>query len=337
MKLSVYCGLLFGAWAVSSPAWAVSSLEQDVAALKEDVMVLQRQLYRAGNGNVPAAVETPVAETPSAPSLDGDARLKIGEYDESIRKLTGRVDTLEYQVKQLNMKIDKFNRDMDIRFKILEGRQVSDNLSAPVSKMPTTYAAPVAAGASRVVTGDSIQGDDLAPIAGSNVATDERTEPVVQTPELPKVEDGPQSLIPGEPVDEAVAAPKPAGVEEMYASGMQALNNSYYDEAELAFEHILKEYPKDKLAGNAQYWLGEVYYKKGDYNKAKLAFKNGYEKYKDGNKAADSLFKLGMTFKSLNETKNACIIFNSFAGEFPKANAELTNRVKSEASRLKCQ
>ena len=152
------------------------------------------------------------------------------------------------------------------------------------------------------------------------------------------------SALPTAPaVNESSVAPSNTGVvngnkpEDMYANAMQAYNNALYDEAELGFEDIIKQFPSHALAGNSQYWLGEVYTKQGNLNKAKWAFKNGYEKYKNGNKGADCLYKLGVTLENQHNNKGACVIFMSFAEEFPKANAELSKKVKAEAQKLGCK
>lgn len=326
MKLSWYGVFAAGCLLTVVPAYAESGVEYEIKTLKEDVRALQRQLYKSGGSSAAASASSTAAVT-------SDIQGKIGVYDESIRKVNGRMDELENMIKKLDQKLDKINRDMEIRFKILEGRQVPADLSAPVSSVTTKdYAAPVAVNASRTVVGDSIEGGDLLPIAGTVAAEEKQTTKSVSG-------SGPESLIPEDETgtQSAPAAVKAASSEDMYASGMQAFNGGYYDEAELAFQHILQKFPKDKLAGNAQYWLGEVYYKQGNFQKAKLAFKTGYENYKGGNKAPDSLFKLGMTMKSLQENKNACIVFMSFGEEFPKADAELAKRVKAESSRLGCK
>lgn len=327
MKLAA-CFLLCGSLLSAVPAYASSDMQKELEELREDLQVLQRQIYRgAGSSSAETSKSSAVSQDQAAA---GNVQVKIGEYDEVIRKVNGRMDTLEYQVKQLSGKLDKINRDMEIRFKILEGRPVPANLSAPTPAIPTTYEAPVASGAAKAVTGDGIQGDDLAPIAGSNVAAE-------KTNAAPAAADSgaPQALI----ADEAkpVVTSQPKSAEEIYANGMEALNGGMYDEAEMAFQQILSQYPNDKLAGNAQYWIGEVYFKQGNYNKAKVAFKNGYEKYHNGNKAPDSLFKLGLTFKANKENKNACIVLSSFGAEFPKANADLAKRVKAEAAKLGCK
>lgn len=326
MKLSWYGIVAAGCLLTALPAYAESGVEYDIKTLKEDVRALQRQLYKSGGSS--AAASDSVTS-----SVTSDIQGKIGVYDESIRKVNGRMDELENMIKKLDRKLDKINRDMEIRFKILEGRQVPADLSAPATAVATKdYAAPVAVNASRSVVGDSIEGGDLMPIAGAAVAEEKQSG-------NNSAGSGPESLIPDDEteVQPAQAELKAATAEDMYASGMQALNGGYYDEAELAFQHILQKFPNDKLAGNAQYWLGEVYYKQGNFQKAKLAFKAGYENYKTGNKAPDSLFKLGMTMKSLQENKNACIVFMSFGEEFPKVEAELAKRVKNESARLGCK
>ncbi len=330
MKLAA-CFLLSGSLLLVAPAMANSDTQKEIEDLREDLMVLQRQIYRGAGTSTGNSSATSVSKDQEAA---GNVQIKIGEYDEVIRKVNGRMDTLEYQVKQLDSKLDKINRDMEIRFKILEGRPVPASLSAPAQSVPTTYESPVATGASKTVTGDSIQGDDLAPISGSSVAVDKKLSADFSSGS----EGQPQKLVPDTVMPAVTDNTKlPVTVGEMYASGMEAYNSGYYDEAELAFQHILEQFPKDKLAGNAQYWLGEVYLKQNNYNKAIVAFKNGYEKYHDGNKAPDSLFKLGLTFKNQKENQKACIVLSSFSSEFPKANADLAKRVKGEATKLGCK
>lgn len=125
--------------------------------------------------------------------------------------------------------------------------------------------------------------------------------------------------------------------EDMYANAMQAYNNALYDEAELGFEDIIKQFPKHNLAGNAQYWLGEVYVKQGNLNKAQVAFKDGYQKYKNGNKGADSFYRLGVILANQKNINGACVVFMSFSEEFPKANAELSKKVKAEITKHGCK
>jgi len=126
-------------------------------------------------------------------------------------------------------------------------------------------------------------------------------------------------------------------VDSLYKKGLSALEASDTLQAEQNFKLILDHYPTDKLAGNAQYWLGEVYYKNKDYKKAAVAFAKGYEDYKNGNKGADSLYKLGISMANLDKKDEACAALKNLPIEFPKANADILNKAKAKASSLGCK
>jgi tol-pal system protein YbgF len=128
---------------------------------------------------------------------------------------------------------------------------------------------------------------------------------------------------------------KPA--EQIYQEGLDAINAGNSDEAAAKFTSFLTKFPDHKLAGNAQYWLGESYYGKKDYAKAAVAFAKGYEKYKDGNKGADSLLKLGLSMQMLGKNEEACAAFVNLSKEFPNASANLKDRAIKSATELKCK
>jgi tol-pal system protein YbgF len=294
-------------WGLSAVPVHAAGVESELANIREELQVLQRQMYR-NNDNAEQQKSDATA----------DIQKKLTAWEETMRQYNGRQEEIEHRMQQLEQKLDKLNRDIEIRFKILEGRPIPSNLTNSTVTIPQTYNAPVATGGAKAVVGDNIKTDELKPLKSEEETSAESAKAEVK-PEVKAAETA-QSI----------------KADEMYAAAMQAYNGGYFDEAELAFERILKEAPKHKLAGNAQYWLGEVYVKQGHPQKAKVAFKNGYEKYKDGNKAADSLYRLGVILANLKETKNACIVFNSFDEEFPKAEAELKKKAANEAKRLGC-
>ena len=124
--------------------------------------------------------------------------------------------------------------------------------------------------------------------------------------------------------------------EEVYQEGLDAINAGKDEEATDKFTMFLTKFPKHKLAGNAQYWLGESYYGRKDYAKAAVAFAKGYEKYKEGNKGADNILKLGMAMQMLNKKDEACTAFVNLEKEFPKAPQNLKERARRKAEELAC-
>ncbi len=125
--------------------------------------------------------------------------------------------------------------------------------------------------------------------------------------------------------------------EQVYQEGLDAVNAGKYDEAADKFTVFLTKFPDNKLAPNAQYWLGESFYGKKDYAKAAVAFAKGYEKYKDGNKGADNILKLGMSMQMLGKKEEACTAFVNLPKEFPKAADNLKNKAAQLAKELGCK
>ena len=124
--------------------------QQDVADLREDINVMKRRIKSKFESGISAETN--------------DLQVQSGKRGESIRELNIRIDDLEHQANGSVANFDKINRDIEIRIKMLEGKQIPSNLSAPVPNIPTTFDAPVAKEAARTVVGDEIQGGDLAPI-----------------------------------------------------------------------------------------------------------------------------------------------------------------------------
>jgi tol-pal system protein YbgF len=132
-------------------------------------------------------------------------------------------------------------------------------------------------------------------------------------------------------------APKGTDSKKLYENALNDLKANKLADAEVKFSQFLGSFPKDSLAGNAQYWLGEVYYKQQNFAKAAVAFKDGYSKYPEGSKGPDCLLKLGLSMKALNKKAEACTAFTNLPTIFGKANADISARAKKEAEALACK
>lgn len=156
--------------------------------------------------------------------------------------------------------------------------------------------------------------------------------------QAPVATNAPKSIV-GDSISSSddLPAVKTNSAEDLYKQGMEALNSNNPDLAAQKFTSVLTKFPEHKLAGNAQYWMGEAYYAKKDYAKAAVAFAKGYEKYKTGVKGADNILKLGMSMKELGKKNEACTAFTSLPKEFPKAEQSLKDKAKALAAGLSCK
>ncbi len=76
----------------------------------------------------------------------------------------------------------------------------------------------------------------------------------------------------------------------------------------MAFEEFLRLFPGDRLAADAQYWLGESLYVQRRYKPAAQAFLKVIQSHQDSAKVPNSLLKLAMTLEQLGQKD--CALFN---------------------------
>ncbi|MDX2145324.1 MAG: tol-pal system protein YbgF [Rhodospirillaceae bacterium] len=124
---------------------------------------------------------------------------------------------------------------------------------------------------------------------------------------------------------------------QQYDFAFDFLKRQDYGRAEASFREFLKRYPKDPLSGNAQYWLGETHYVRGDYQKAAVEFMNGYQNYPKSNKAPDNLLKLGMSMAQIGQGQGACTALSRLTKEYPDAGDQIRRSAQQERQKLKCQ
>jgi tol-pal system protein YbgF len=124
--------------------------------------------------------------------------------------------------------------------------------------------------------------------------------------------------------------------EAQYKKAFNLLKENKYDEAEKEFAKFIEKNPNHRLAGNAQYWLAETFYVRGNMEEAMKQFAYGYKTYKDSAKAVDNLLKLGITLGATGKTEDACITFNELETNHNPLPKTITNRIKNEKSKLNC-
>ena len=140
-------------------------------------------------------------------------------------------------------------------------------------------------------------------------------EPSVQKEPAPK------------PREETVAKIAPAGQtkdqineDEIYRLAKQAFDQGDSDAARKKFQELIEKFPKSERADNAQFWIGEIYYREKWYEKAILEYQKVIENYPKGNKVPASLLKQGLAFLNLGDKTNSRLILEELIKKHPKSN-----------------
>jgi tol-pal system protein YbgF len=294
--------------AVAAPARAdLTGLARDLAGLQAELSELRRiQLVQA------------------TPSERAQFEVRLGQLEEELRRLTGRIEQLEFGQRTIESRIDQLIQDLDLRLSALEQGGVASSgegeprqAQAPSESGPSTDGGPPADQAD--AGGQGTQGQ-----AG------ESTLGVV-----------PESALLDLPRPDPAAATPPASTslpaQRQYDSAMELLRAGDYPSAERGLELFLDLNPDHPLASNAAYWMAETLYVRKNYAAAASGFARNYRTYgKGAPKAPDNLLKLGMSLFGLGEADKACVSYAELAKEFPNAPTHIEQAVARESERAGC-
>lgn len=103
----------------------------------------------------------------------------------------------------------------------------------------------------------------------------------------------------------------------LYDEGYTLFHQKDYDAAEERFGRFLQRYPNTDLTDNAQFWIGECRYARGELQGALEAFTATVERFPDGNKIPDALLKAGRCLQALGERDEARQTFEEIQRRFP--------------------
>jgi len=109
-----------------------------------------------------------------------------------------------------------------------------------------------------------------------------------------------------------------------------------YGSAAEAFRDFLRKYPSDRLAPDAQYWLGEALFQDQHYRDAAEAFLAVSTKYENTARAPEALLRLGQSLAAIGEKEAACASLGEVMRKYPHASIGVKQGVDREQKRVHC-
>ena len=143
--------------------------------------------------------------------------------------------------------------------------------------------------------------------------------------------DAAQTQKPATPSASAVVATKPASDQALYNQAKKSFDEGDVQAARKGFEQLVVDYPQSPHADNAQFWIGETYYREKWYEKAILEYQKVIEKYPSGNKTPAALLKQGLSFFNIGETNNARLVLKELVARHPSTNEASIAKQKLES------
>ncbi len=283
---------------------------------------------------------------------------RIGQLEEEIRQLNGRIEEMSFQLLQMQEQIRKFQEDNEFRFQDLESGKTTGKKSGALEKpvnggQPSDQAAvsqPEAdssASADIGTGGDTGLGGELGSTTGKppanlgsirfdengNSIGAEANASLDSGSSLPGVGSGTGSKPPQSSGQSTASLNSP---DDIYQSAYAHVLAGDYTVAEQEFRDYLDIYPEGDKAADASFWMGEAQYSQGNFNDAAKTFLNAHQTYGQSKKAPEMLLKLGMSLAALDNKDTACATLKEVGKRYPNASKAVKAKVTAETSRLAC-
>ncbi len=129
----------------------------------------------------------------------------------------------------------------------------------------------------------------------------------------------------------------------MYERGFALFAQKRSKAALTQFNRLLQKYPSDVYSDNAQFWVGELYYRQGNKDAAEAAWRKVLRHYAhrstlEGYKTPDALYRLGQVHLERKDTVRARQFLEAAVQRFPesiasKKAARTLSRIPATAAR----
>ena len=119
-----------------------------------------------------------------------------------------------------------------------------------------------------------------------------------------------------------VGAPPPPQApppDVLYNNALRDFTAARYPLSGQEFADYLKFYPTNDKAGNAQFYLGDIAYKQGDYAQAVREYDKVLEQYPGNNKSAAAQLKKGYALLELGQKDAAVRELQSLVARYPRS------------------
>ncbi|WP_201835177.1 tol-pal system protein YbgF [Microvirga zambiensis] len=303
---------------------------------------------------------------PAAAQDAADAIVRLNRLESQFRQISGQMEQLQYENRQLKDQLRKFQEDVEFRFQERSGGSrpssspptatpsrpaqpqpapaqpqrrsdvfdPSETPDAPGSPRPlgsTTPSAPLTADAGRPMP---LPGGQLAGI-GDLIEQDGVDGAPMDGGGHDRVGALPQGAIAERP-GPSVAATSVGNPRADFDAAYASFSQKQYDQAEMGFRRFLQSNPRDKLVPEATFWLGETYLQRGRYREAAEQFLNVSAEHPDASKAPDALLRLGISLNGIGAKDRACAVFSELDRKYPQASAPVRQASDREQKRIKC-
>ena len=129
----------------------------------------------------------------------------------------------------------------------------------------------------------------------------------------------------------AMQSPQAPPVDQLYQSALRDYNSAKYAVSASEFGDVIHYYPQDPLAGNAQYYLGEINYRQGKYADAVKYYDAVLEQYAGNSKAPAAELRKGQSLIAMGQKDAGVRELRTLVQRYPQTPEAQEGRSKLNA------
>jgi tol-pal system protein YbgF len=254
------------------------------------------------------------------------------------RAASKEITELQDHVQQVMDMVQRLQSTMDSRFAVLQhlSEQTADSanqMSATVTTLQQKIAAQsdTTSGKLDTVSGQVQALNDSVDELKSRIAKlDKSIQDLqaqlqnIQNPPAPQAVPG----TPGGPAAAGMTVPQTPPLKETFQAGVRDFNSARYDVASDEFQDVIHYYPKDDLAGDAQFYLGEIASKHNKLSEAVSDYNAVLEAFPGSAKAPAALLHKALVLLQMNRKTEAITELRSLIKRYPQTNEARTAKSK---------
>lgn len=272
---------------------------------------------------------------------------RVNDLEESLRQLTGQVEEANHRADELQQRMIRMQKDFDYKLCTISAQQLGASSEggdqsqgdqtqnalpcnpAGADQSPPAQSEPPPA--QNVLPSGPAPGPSVTPGRQTNLAPPPGVLGTLpQGTPIPKPSPGPAAAAPA-------TAPATSGNRGQFDAAMNLLARAQYDEARGAFRSFADANPKDDLAPQAVYWIGDIAYVQKDYPGAARAFAEEIKKYPTSARAPESMLKLGQSLIAMNQKEEGCTALGALSGKYPKASKTVLRQAREARKQSGCR
>ena len=302
------------------------------------------------------------AQVTTVRQQNADLKVQVNNLLGDIMTLTGRVETMEFQLSQARDQNDALQRDNEsLSDSIGELRKQLDSqgrtlaalearlgagpdFSDPAGEQESAYpgaaqdgdysvASPQSgslgnAGPTRLITPtNEASASGLADSASGMRAS---STPVSNNPSEAGLN------LPSGSLGTISASNLPGEAGPLFAAAKSKLIQFDYAGAEAAFRLFLEKFGNDPQAGEAHYWLGETLYQQKAYADSGAAYTTMIRSFPNDPRAPDALVKLARAMRLIGDKEKACLALDTLPKRYPNASGVTRDLSAVERTKSGC-